>query len=429
VALAVKGTAKLVQLLENPLCDVVVCALRPALMSRRSLEPPQVVYDKAADFLRLMNQVQELRDTAHISGRLELQLRVRSDHVQLQEIKNVMQSLGPVIAELRVLDRFDSCAKQLFPLENVRTVAFSLPGQADRRMTQLQGAITSLPNLQTIQVYTMTTKGAGLLPCFLEVLYRLPHITSLRVATSGCAVCLQARSLSHTVDLELGDEVYLSALPAALRQLHLQSLNVGDIHATLFWQIQESRRPFDLIVDHFTISALSQLPASLQGLILMQPLEQNKSDSHDCVQCESVFARLINLRVLVLGDFLSHFLAYAIRSLPFVKLHTLGFCLKSDLLAAEEQHCDNGRLHFTPFHLPESFPALEVVKIYASADELAVPAILHCGRFFWQFCPQQSLGPHLLLPSASAAACRASSFMQPDIQAWQSSCCVRYFES
>jgi len=114
VALAVKGTAKLVQLLENPLCDVVVCALRPALMSRRSLEPPQVVYDKAADFLRLMNQVQELRDTAHISGRLELQLRVRSDHVQLQEIKKVMQSLGPVIAELRVLDRFDSCAKQLF---------------------------------------------------------------------------------------------------------------------------------------------------------------------------------------------------------------------------------------------------------------------------------------------------------------------------
>ena len=127
VALAVKGTANLVQLLENLLCDVVVCALRPALMSRWSLEPPQVVYDKAADFLRVMNQVQELHDKAQISGCLELQLRVRSDHVQLQEIKNVMQSLGPVIAELRVLDRFDSCAKQLFPLENVRTVAFLYP--------------------------------------------------------------------------------------------------------------------------------------------------------------------------------------------------------------------------------------------------------------------------------------------------------------
>lgn len=119
------------------------------------------------------------------------------------------------------------------------------------------------------------------------------------------------------MDLELGDEVNVSALPAALRQLHLQSLHVGDIHATLFWQMQESRRPFDLIVDHFTMSALTCLPASLQGLLLMQPLEQNKFDSHDCVQCESVFARLTNLRVLVLGDFLSHFLAFAMRSLPF----------------------------------------------------------------------------------------------------------------
>jgi len=182
------------------------------------------------------------------------------------------------------------------------------------------------------------------------------------------------------VDLELGDEVYVSALPAALRQLHLQSLNVGDIHATLFWQMEQSRRPFDLIVNHFTISALACLPASLQGLLLMQPLEQNNFDSHDCAQCESAFARLTNLRVLVLGDFLSHFLAYAIRSLPFMKLHTLGFSLKRDLVAAEEEHDD--RLIFTPFHLPESFPALEVVKIYASADELAVPAILHCGRFF-----------------------------------------------
>ena len=176
----------------NPLCDVVVCALRPALMSRWSLERPQVVYDNAVDFLRVMNQVQELHDKAQISGRLELQLRVRSDHVQLQEIKNAMQSLGPVIAELRVIDCFDSCGKQLFPLENVRTVAFSLPGQADRRMTQLQGAIRSLPSLQSIQVFAQTAKSAGLLACFLEVLYGLPHITSLRVATGGCAVCLQA---------------------------------------------------------------------------------------------------------------------------------------------------------------------------------------------------------------------------------------------
>lgn len=151
-------------------------------------------------------------------------------------------------------------------------------------MTQLQGAITSLPNLQTIQMYTMTAKGAGLLPCFLEVLYGLPHVTSLRVATGGYAICLQAQSLSHIV--ELGDEVYLSALPAALRQLHLQSLNVGDIHATLFWQMQESRRPFDLIVDHFTISALVCLPASLQGLLLMKPLEQNNFDSHECTQAK-----------------------------------------------------------------------------------------------------------------------------------------------
>lgn len=151
-------------------------------------------------------------------------------------------------------------------------------------MTQLQGAITSLPNLQTIQMYTMTAKGAGLLPCFLEVLYGLLHVTSLRVATGGYAICLQAQSLSHIV--ELGDEVYLSALPAALRQLHLQSLNVGDIHATLFWQMQESRRPFDLIVDHFTISALVCLPASLQGLLLMKPLEQNNFDSHECTQAK-----------------------------------------------------------------------------------------------------------------------------------------------
>ncbi len=113
MALAVKGTANLVQLLENPLCDVVVCALRPALMSRWSLEPPG------------LKQVQELHDKAQISGRLELQLRVRTDHVQLQEIKHVIKSLGPVIVELRLLDRFDSCAKELFPLENVRTVAFS----------------------------------------------------------------------------------------------------------------------------------------------------------------------------------------------------------------------------------------------------------------------------------------------------------------
>ncbi len=374
VALAVKEIANLVQLLESTLCDVVVCTLRPALMSRWSLEPPQVVYDKAADFLRLISQVQEMRDRAHISGRLELQLRVRSDHVQLQEIKHVMQSLGPVIAELRMIDRFDSCAKQLFPLENA--VAFSLPGQADGRMTQLQGAITSLPNLQTIQLFAQMQ----VLACFLEVLCTLPRITSLRVATGGCAVCLQARSLSHIVDLELGDEVYLSALPAALMQLHLQSLNVGDIHATLFWQMQESRRPSDLIVDHFTISALACLPASLQGLLLMQLLEQNNFDLHYCMQCEGEFARLTNLRVLVLGDFFSHFLAYAIRSLPFMKLHTLGFCLKRDLVAPEEKH--NGRLVFIPFHLPESFPALELVKIYASADELAVPAILHCGRFF-----------------------------------------------
>ena len=381
VALAVKGTANLVQLLEDPLCDVVVCALRPALMSRWSLEPPQVVYDKAYDFLNLMNQVQGLHDKAELSGRLELQLRVRSDHVQMQEIKHVIKSLGPVIVELRVLERLDSCAKQLFPLENVRIVAFSLPGQANRRMTQLQDAITSLPSLQSIQVYTQTAKSAELLLCFLEVLYGLPHITSLRVVTGGCAIGLQARSLLHIVDLELGDEVYLSALPAALRQLHMQSLHVGDIHATLFLQMDQSRRPFDLIVDHFTISALSRLPASLQGLILKQPLEQDNSGWRDFMQCECVFARLTNLRMLVLGDFLSQFLAYAIRDLPFMKLHTLGICLKSALVAAEEQHFDDGKLLFTPFDFPKSFPALEVVKVYASADELAVPAILHCGSF------------------------------------------------
>ena len=381
VVLPVNNTKDLLSLVVDPLCDIVSCS--PCSENERMwyLASDGVVANKAAELLQLLSPIQQLLADPRLNKRVELRLGLQAGVVQNEKAQAVIDQVQAAVSELRVAGNMAVCAAQVFPIIGLRDLAFALP--AKPKMSQYWDAVACLPNLTSLHVYTQTPKANSYMPRFLEVLPSLCRVKLLQVATWGQHLCLSAHSLQHVTQLQLGSGVTIDHLPACLRTLRLQALQIYiEGYLTLFSEVQQQHQTLDLMLDTFTDDALLQLPTNLQSLSLLQSLEQ-ASSTKPCIRkgfnYHLAFAQMSSLQVLIIADFLTPYVSYVLQGLVMERLHTFGFCLASKLVPEEERHMDGGRLVLTaarprPVY---TFPNLECIIVYDGFERKTKPATLN----------------------------------------------------
>jgi len=323
IVLSVTDLADLGPLLANPLCDVVYWTPPSARVGLWELALEAAISQSAASVLHDLSQVEVYIDgpqvklaTAHPQTEqnspdhqvdpfspvplraegLELCLTLRCGHLGSREAQSLVAKLQGAIYELRVLESLVFTAN-ILPLNNLRVLAFLLTRKA--KPTQYWSVLQSIPNLEFLQIYSETEKSAARIPDFLQVMPRLKKVTTLNVATDHFFLCLPAKFLQHVTHLQLGGQVTVDHLPAALRLLRLEVFHDGlnaDAYLPLFWGIDQHDAPIEFTLDNFTAAALQHLPTKLHGLILLQSFEENSSSALQMLQFHLLgFQRCIHL--------------------------------------------------------------------------------------------------------------------------------------
>jgi len=419
VVLAVNNTKDLLSLVVNPLCDIVSCSPCSKNQQTWDLAIDEVVANKATELLQLLSPIQQVLADPTLNKRVELRLGLKAGVVQKQEAQAVMARVQAAVSELRVAGNLTVCAAQVFPIIGLRDLAFVLP--AKPKLSQYWDAVACLPNLTSLHVYTQTSKANSYMPRFLEVLPSLCRVNLLQVATLGQHLCLCAHSLQHVTQLQLGSGVTIDHLPACLRTLRLQALQINiEGYLTLFSEVQQRHQTLDLMLDTFTDDALLQLPTNLQSLSLLKSLEQATSTKpyiQKGLNYHLAFAQMSSLQVLIIADFLTPYVSYVLQGLVMERIHTFGFCLASKLVPEEERHMDGGRLVLTaarprPVY---TFPNLECIVVYDGFERKIKPTTLNCRwmdtlyftklRHIVCYCPK-SLVKLQALPTSCRAAFR-----------------------
>jgi len=382
VVLAVNNTKDLLSLVVDPLCDIVSCSPCAENEHMWDLVSDGAVANKATELLQGLSPIQQVLADPRLNKRVELRLRFKAGVVQSEKAQAVIDQVQAAVSELRVTENLTVCAAQVFPMTGLRDLAFLLP--AKPKMSQYWDAVACLPNLTSLHVYTQTPKANSYMPHFLEVLPSLCRVKLLQVATWGQRLCLSAHSLQHVTELQLGSGVTIDHLPACLRTLRLQALQINiEGYLTLFSEVQQRHQTLDLMLDTFTDDALLQLPTNLQSLSLLQPLEQ-ASRTKPCVQegfnYHLAFAQMSSLKVLIIADFLTPYVSHVLQGLVMERLHTFGFCLASESVSEEERQMDGGRLVFTAAHPRPvcTFPNLECIIVYSGFEWRTKPSTLDC---------------------------------------------------
>ena len=366
-------------LLANPLCDIVSCSSQPDTADSWQLALRRTMPDRAVDLLRVLRTAECLLQNPFNKRRLNLRLTMRSSHTKVKEVNSAIASVKDALYELRVVESLAQCAASIFPLSQLRVLAFKLPLMPG---PGFQAAIVCLPCLQYLQVFADTANATSGIPLFLKVLRSLPQVSSLKICTQAHCVSLSAETLQYVTYLQLGSGVTMDEAPDRLQHLRLEALH-RDLLGILpvFRELEQSGKHIDCTLDTFTVAALMLLPANLQSLTLLEPLEQSTSDIRQMSDCRLALDRLKQLKCLVIADFMSSYVGYVLKGLVFSHAHTLGFCLTLHAYSSVTvQGCTECRV-FSPCN-PRPlnvFPNLQNVRVYGPTGGLVQPAIVHCG--------------------------------------------------
>ena len=248
----------------------------------------------------------------------------------IPSMKEVMQALAPSIVHLRVLESLIECTTHVFPLSNLRTLAFQLHNQPGMDLVQL--AIQSLAALETLHIFTSTANATAMIASVLEVMPSIPKVTSLRIVTGSNRVCLPSALLLHLTALEMGLHVTIDHVPARLCCMRLEDLQSSPAeYSEMFKQMEKLSVPVSIVLDFFSPALLMMLPSNLQQLSLLQPFQAGQLSEDGQHEMRAIFSRLPDLEVLRIGNFLNDIAVKVLSGLSLLGVHTFGFRMLHDL--------------------------------------------------------------------------------------------------
>ena len=322
------GDLHLARLLRNPECDIVSCFPQGAsIMPQWTMQTEDFRSDTSSRPSRELEDVAAIvqQATPLAGSQLELSLRTRSSQVVLPSVEAALLRVKATIRELREKQQFIATSKVLFPLESLKVLAIFLPSRP-REPDIFQAAVRLAPNLECLQLYVQTHNATVSALRFLTVLAELPKVTSLRLVTNGNAACLLPSYLMHITNLELGRQVYFRQVPPKLRELCLDGLDLDYLGYDVMTSVlKQAITPISLTLSSAAIAAMPFLPEKLQKLSLQYLLHVHFSDIVRSHALHTGLARLANLRVLCIADFLTENLVYFLSGIVLPELHTLGF--------------------------------------------------------------------------------------------------------
>ena len=332
VVVVSEGYSDLAQLLRSPECDIVTCFPQGSTIMRQwSLQTGTHIPDSTYRALTELQELAAIVEQAPPLARshLELSLRTRSNQLILPSVEAAIHGMTSTIREIREQQQFIATSKVLFPLESLRVLAFSLPSRP-REPDIFQAAMRLAPNLEFLQLYVKTRNTTVSALCFLAVLAELPNVTSVRLVTKGNTACLSSSYLMHITRLELGCQVYFRQLPPRLRELYLEGLDLDWLgYEAMMSALQQAITPVNLTLTSSVIAAMPCLSANLQKLSLQYLLAVHLCNVESFCTLRTSMARLENLRVLCIADYLTGTTVFFLSGMVSPNLHTLGFCLDS----------------------------------------------------------------------------------------------------
>lgn len=311
-------------------CDVASIALEPGVLYPWILQPPDMPADYADNVMHLQ-RVQSGLKIHHGTSQLELLVRIYSNQTTALELQSALAALAPNIVHLRVLDSLPQCLRNLPPLTALRTLEFCILNNY-KQVALLQTAVSTLPRLEALHIFSNTIHSTENLGSFLQVLSACSNITSLQVVTDTHSASIPSDWLYNIKHLSLGHLVCFDRPPPQLQQLYLQRLQHDFyIHVRMLAQLQHMMLVPSLEIEACSPAALLHLPSTLVSLTLHEPFtqadildkgevaNQGKADLHQ------VFGRLPALKVLGIGNYLSNFAVNLFQDMYLPSVHTFGF--------------------------------------------------------------------------------------------------------
>ena len=349
---------------------------------------------------RALKDLQELaviaeQATPLAGNRLELCLRTRSNQVVLPSVEAALLRLKATVGELREKQQFIVTSKVMFPLDSLRTLAFSLPNQP-RAPHVSKAALRLAPNLDFLQLYVSTHNSTVSALGFLTVLAELPKVTSLRLVTNGNAACLLPSYLMHITRLELGHQVHFRQVPLKLHELCLEGFDLDYLgYDVMMFALQQVITPVDMTLSSSAIAAVPFLPENLLKLSLEFLLAAHYGEKECLHTLHTGMARLVILRVLCVADFLTELLVSFMSGMVFPNLHTLGFCLDSQ---ANTGYYSVGRAHDSSI-LQATIEASKLMTVFPNLQHMKVSCVgldartvrFDCAWFRWTFLKLRSI--------------------------------------
>ena len=376
VVVRISGTTGLDGLLRSPFCSIVSCFPQSFGAFEQWQRKPLLQglhnnINKQATLFAQLKEVADIYEQAPPGNRqrLELHLRLRSEHIVTPAISAELLRIKPAITEIREHTQMMKTATLLFPMDSLKVCALTLP-RKPLSPSGLQHAMKLARNLEFLQIYVHTENTARIAVKFIDVLPDLPRVASLRLISSGCATCLPVTCLQHVTHLELGRGVYCDALPSGLRSLVLQTLSTCDPgYPQMLAKLSLAVVPISIAVREFESTDLARLDANMQQFRVQAPMSRIDNMEHSCT-CRLGLARLTQLRVLCVSDFLTATLVELLEPLCFPELHTFGFGVDENDYPYFEAA---DRYMVTPSHnvvkLGVTFPALQHLDIVCRSTE------------------------------------------------------------
>ena len=175
--------------------------------------------------------------------------------------------------------------------------------------------------------------------------------------------------------------MYIDGLPSSLRSLALQNLSIGaEGYAQMLAKLCLAVEPISMTLQECEVAALLSLDANLHEFRVQSPMFNTVEPEHSRI-CRSSLARLSNLTVLCVSNFLTAGLVALLEPLCFPQLHTFGFTVEqqdsSDYYVVDSPASyvvdSPASYMLTPSQdiskLGVTFPALQHLKIICSSEE------------------------------------------------------------
>lgn len=283
------------------------------------------------DAVRHLQRVQSGLTAHHGTNKLELLLRINSNHSTTPQMQSTLASVAPNIVHLRVLESLSQCLRHLPDLTALRTLEFRSP-KHHVQVPLLQAAVSTLPSLEALHIFSNTLHSTENVGSFLQILSACSRITSLQVVSESHVANIESHQLRHIKRLSLGHLVYFDTPPTQLQHLHLQRVQHDlHFHVSMLAQLERVMLVPSLEIEACSPSALLHLPSTLVSLTLHEPfcqagiLDRGEIASQGKADLHQVFGRLPALQVLGIGNYLSNFAINLLQGMYMPSIHTFGF--------------------------------------------------------------------------------------------------------